>query len=139
MASPGQESQASPRPSPSVFVWLVLATVGQLSSASQRPSPSVSLPRPLGQESQGSPKPSPSASAWVGFATAGQLSRSPVLGALKPVPAQIPSASGSLRKSEGHTSQPSPSPSPSASAWVGLVKVGQLSQAFPLGSWSPLA
>src|SRR5438093_13508212 len=96
--SPGQESHASPRASPSALAWVGFATVGQLSQASPRASVSELV--------------------WDGLATVGQLSFWPVLGGANPAPAQMPSPSGSFWGSPGHESQASPSASPSASAWL---------------------
>ena len=51
----GVVSHTSPVPSPSVSVWLALASLGQLSTAPQTPSPSTSLVASVGHVSQASP------------------------------------------------------------------------------------
>src|SRR3989449_11726768 len=104
--SPGQESQASPRESPSAFAWVGLETAGPLSfwpvlggptpEPAQMPSLSWSLSGSPGQESQASPRESASALAWLGFDTVRQLSFLPVFGGLKASPAQMPSLSWSF-------------------------------------------
>ena len=147
LAAVGQLSQAVPAPSPSPSAWFVLATVGQLSWSpvfgaakpvpAQMPSLSASFRASPGQVSHASPAPSPSAFAWLALAMEGQLSRSPVLGALNPTPAQMPSLSWSFSESAGHRSHTSPNPSPSALAWLALEAEGQLSQASPTPSASP--
>src|SRR5262245_35187762 len=103
------------------------------------PSLSESFPASFGQTSQMSPARSPSAFAWLALAMVGQLSFWPVLGGLKPAPAQMPSLSPSFVASPGQTSQASPAVSPSTFDWLVFAVVGQLSQTLPTASPSPSA
>src|SRR5436190_210065 len=92
----------------------------------------------MGHASQESPTPSTSVSFCVAFATVGQLSWSPVLGALNPVPAQIPSLSMSFWASPGLESQAAARESPSTLLWLVFPVEVQLSHASPIGSLSEL-
>src|SRR5262245_4007835 len=142
-ASPGQTSHASPAASPWACAWLALARVGQLSFCpvfgglkpvpAQMPSLSWSFWASPGHASQTLPSASPSVLAWLALATVGQLSFCPVLGGLKPVPAQMPSLSWSFCGSPGQRSHASPEPSASALAWSVFAMAGQLSFCPVLG------
>src|SRR4029453_12173469 len=134
-------SQTSPKPSPSVSVWLGFASFGQLSDALGTPSPSRSA-------SQASPRPSPSMSLCVGFATVGQLSE-PVQRVLEAPGLQTPSRSESTCDCEqplastcapagvfGQASTISGTPSWSASAIEPLFETGAT---FPASSIARIA